>query len=208
MSLYGYAAKHRGFAFVWHPYYSISRGKMQAPGQGMSTTVNKPKETPHRGRLCAIRRFFRFFFNFCCFCTFVNDVRQSREKKKRKVRRSFLGMDEAPWKPTEGVAEGGSQGGAAVRLLPVAFVFESVKANRVLASESDWIVEDSVSFGSPNHCKNRISSNCRSVPGHFYGCVPLCRYAKVYVVGSVCAGYDNTRKKYQTDAFALFARSV
>ena len=38
-----------------------------------------------------------------------------------------------PWEATEGVAEGDSQGGAAVKRPPTVFAFEAVKANRALS---------------------------------------------------------------------------
>ena len=71
-------------------------------------------------------------------CTFVNDVRQSCGKKEEQDQNKLSGWMEAPWEATEGVAEGDSQGGAAVRWPPVACAFEWAKASREPAWECDW----------------------------------------------------------------------
>ena len=82
-----------------------------------------------------------------------------------------------PWEATEGVAEGDSQGGAAVRWPPTAFAFGSAKANQALSLGYDWLVEGIVSFEGASRHKSRISNSCRSVPGRFCGFVPPFRYA-------------------------------
>ena len=73
-------------------------------------------------------------------------MRQSSEKKKEKSQKKLFGKKKAPWEPSEGVAEGGSQGGATIRQTPVAFAFGSERASRVPARGSGLSVSDSVSF--------------------------------------------------------------
>ncbi len=113
----------------------------------------------------------------------------------------------APWEATEGVAEGASQDGATIsrRSLTVR-VFEWAKSSRELALECDWNGAGIVASESVNLCKNKTSSNCKTVPDRFDGCAPLFRYATVCEVESACGECDNGRKTYQKDVFSVLVK--